>query len=148
MVKALGIWSVGHWTFVYCQTTLHSLLASHTRKTKCYKRRMRLPFALIDGSVLGSLIVSHPEHLYVMMACHIKSRLWYNLAKKVYLEFIMPLHFTPGLQKLSGLEKQVKWHCKEATGQIQKMGCSMENWPNSFDKHDVMSILDVFKKMT
>lgn len=50
----------------------HSLLAGHTGKTSCYNGRMRQPFALIDGSMLGSLIVSQPEHTYLVMKGNIK----------------------------------------------------------------------------
>lgn len=50
-----------------------SLLAGHTGKTSCYNGRMRLPFALIDGLMLGSLIVSQPEYIYLVMKGSIKS---------------------------------------------------------------------------
>ena len=50
-----------------------SLLAGHTGKTSCYNGRMRLPFAFIDGLMLGSLIVSQPEYMYLVMKGSIKS---------------------------------------------------------------------------
>lgn len=50
-----------------------SLLAGHTGKTSCYNGRMRLPFAFIDGLMLGSLIVSQPEYMYLVMKGRIKS---------------------------------------------------------------------------
>lgn len=45
----------------------HSLLAGHIGKTSCYNGRMRWPLALIDGSMLGSLIVSQQELMSLVM---------------------------------------------------------------------------------